>query len=209
MTPREISALVSTILVIVGTVWYIYLVVTGTKVKPVLATWIVTSCGTILSFATYWTSPKHSLVSNAYNAISIVTINAILIATAWKNRKDGVVIRFNGFQKVCLGVSSAIAIYWVVLVWCLGGTGIKPNILTQVLMFIGYLITAERLWHAKKNSESLFAWWCILSAGMIALYTGIVSHNGLSILFAARTSFGVALLLWLMHRAERKARITN
>ncbi len=200
------SALTSTIILVIGSIWYIIQVAKNDAVKPVLATWIVTSFGTVLSFATYWTSPHHSLVSNAYNAISIVTINSILISVAIKNRANGVKLSFNTFQKVCLMVSTVIAIFWAVLVWGLGGTGIVPNILIQVLMLIGYLITAERLLSAKKNTEPLSAWWFVLVASLIAMYTGIVSRNTLSIIFASRTTFGVGLLIWLMIRAEHRSR---
>ncbi len=204
MTLREISALVSMILLIFGTYWYIRQTLSE-KIKPVLATWMVGSCGTVMSFATYMTTPEHSIVSNIYNAGSILTINAILIAVAWKNRKDKIPLRFSGFQKACLILCVLIAIYWVRLVWVLKGTGFVPNFLLQVLMLIGYFITAERLWHAKRNTESILSWGCILAAGLFGLYTGIVSDNSLSILFAGRTSFGVAMLLALMYRAKRNS----
>ena len=205
MTPREMSALASTILVIVGTVWYVRLALKGEKVKPVLASWIVLSGTMTLSFATYWTTPNHSLVSNACNAISVLSTGSILVSAIWLNAKQGKGVSFTRFQKVCLWISLAIAIFWIVLVWGLKGTGIIPNILTQVLMLIGYLVTAEKLWHAQRNSESLFTWWCILLAGATALYTGIVSHDNLVILYAARTTFGTIVLVWLMYRAERKS----
>jgi hypothetical protein len=192
--------------VIVGTIWYVYLALNEIKVKPVLASWIVLSGTMTLSFATYWTTPNHSLVSNACNAISVFSVGSILITALWLNFKQGKGVSFSNFQKGCLWVSFAITILWAVLVWGLKGTGVIPNILTQVLMLIGYLVTAEKLWHAKSNSESLFTWWCILLAGVSALYTGIVSHDNLAILYAARTTFGTVILVWLMYRAERKVR---
>lgn len=205
MTPREFSALVSTILVILGTYWYVRLALRGEKVKPVLATWIVLSGTMTLSFATYWTTPGHSIVSNACNAISVLTTGSILIVAVWLTMKEGKGVSFSKFQKGCLWLSLAIAAFWATLVWGFKGTGIIPNIMTQVLMLIGYLVTCEKLWHAKKNSESLFTWWCILLAGMTALYTGVVSNDNLAILYAARTILGTAAVVWLMHRAERKA----
>lgn len=207
MTPREISALVSTILVIVGTIWYIYLALKGVKVKPVLASWVVIGGTMALSFATYWTTPNRSLVSNACNAISVLSTGSILITALWLAMRQGKKLSFTSFQKGCLWTSLAIAVLWIVLVWGFKGTGIIPNILTQVLMLIGYLVTAEKLWHAKGNSESLFTWWCILLAGITALYTGIVSHDKLVILYAARTTFGTVILVWLMYRAENKTKV--
>jgi hypothetical protein len=191
--------------VIVGTIWYVQLAVRRIKVKPVLASWIVLWGTMTLSFATYWTTPGHSLISNACNAISVLSTGSILITSIWLTVKDRKGVSFSRFQKVCLWISLAIAILWIVLVWGFKGTGIIPNILTQVLMLIGYFVTMEKLWHAKGNSESIFTWWCILFAGIIALYTGIVSHDALVILYAGRTTFGTVILVWLMYRADRKA----
>jgi hypothetical protein len=195
--------------VIVGTVWYLYLALNEIKVKPVLASWIVLSGTMTLSFATYWTTPGHSLVNNACNAISIVSVGSILVAALWLNSKHGKGVSFSGFQKGCLYVSGVIVMIWAVLVWGFKGTGVIPNILTQVLMLIGYFVTAEKLWHAKSNSESLFLWWCILFAGFAALYTGIVSHDYLATIYAGRTIFGTAILIWLMYRAERRSHLTT
>lgn len=204
MTLRVISALASTILVIVGTIWYVQLALRRIKVKPVLASWAVISGTMTLSFATYWTTPNHSIVSNACNAISVLSTGSILITSIWLTVKESKGLSFSRFQKNCLWISLAIAVFWIVLVWGFKGTGIIPNILTQVLMLIGYVVTMEKLWRAKGNSESIFTWWCILLAGIIALYTGIVSHDALVILYATRTTLGTAILVWLMYRADRK-----
>lgn len=204
MTLREKAAIVSAVLVIVGTIWYIYLTLSGKKVKPVLAAWIVNSVATILSFATYWTAPKHSFVSNAYNATSILTINAILVATLIVMRQEKKSLNFSPFQIKCLCGSGMIAIFWVVLVWGFHGTGIVPNILTQVMMLIGYFVIAERLWRATANTESLFAWWCIVSASLAGMVTAAMSHDWLASLFASRTFVGSLILVLLMHRAENR-----
>lgn len=173
--------------------------------KPVLASWVVMGGTMTLSFATYWTTPNRSLVSNACNAISVVSTCSILIVAIWLTIKERKGISFNKFQKVCLSISLVIATFWVVLVWGLKGTGIIPNILTQVLMIIGYLVTAEKLWMAKGCSESFFMWWCVSIASAFALYTAIVSHDKLAILYATRATITSFTLVGLMYRAERKA----
>lgn len=201
---REFSALVSTVLITIGTIWYILAAVRGTKVKPVLASWIVL-CGTMtLSFATYWTSPKHSLVSNACNAISVLSTWGNLGAAIWVHTRRGESLRFSEFQKWCLIISGLIAIFWVVLVWGLRGTGLVPNILTQVLMIVGYLVTAEKLWWSTKNTESVVCWVCIFLGSAVALYTAIVSSDNLALLYAARATVASATIVWLMYRIERK-----
>lgn len=209
MTLRELSALASAILVIVGSIWYIYVTLRGDKVKPVLASWIVLSGTMTLSFATYWTSPRHNLVSNACNATSVISTLSILITVFWLNARGWGcgAIKFSGFQKWCLATSGLIASFWVTLVWGFHGTGFVPNVLTQILMIVGYLVTVERLWRATKNTESLFTWSCITVGSAIALYTGIVSSDALATLYATRATVSSATVVWFMYRIERKTRI--
>ncbi len=205
MTTREYSALISMILVIVGTCWYIHLIVINEKVSPVIGSWIINCGATLLSLFTYLTTPKHSLVSNATNTISVVTISSILAFAWWYGSKRGKKVTFNPFQKWSLFCSLMIALLWIVIVWGYHRTGILPNILTQVMMLVGYAVTAERLLHAEKNTESLFTWWCILAASLVGLITGILSDDMLAILFTSRTFIGTAVLVTLMHRLERRS----
>lgn len=204
MTLREWSALMSAFLVIAATVWYIFLAIRG-RIKPVLASWIVLGCTMALSFATYWTSPKHSIVSNASNAASVVSAIGILITAAWLERGS---LSFSCFQKWCLGIAGSICVVWIILVWGLHRTGVVPNVLTQVLMLVGYIVTAEKLWHATKNTESFFTWWCITVASSIALYTAILSDDSLAALYATRATLASGTLVWLMYRIELKNRLT-
>lgn len=203
MNEIEISALVSMVLVTAGTVWYIMLGVSGIKVQPVLASWIVTCGSMTLSFFTYLTSPNTSVVKGACNGISVLTTGAILVLSIWMGKKKSQSIKFTPFQKFSLWTASAIALLWVALI-SKNGTGIVPNILTQILILIGYAVTCQKLWYANRNTESLFCWWCIVLAALVALYTGIVSNDSLVILYAGRTLFGTGILLALMYRAERK-----
>lgn len=206
MTLRELSSLASATLVIVGAIWYIYVALRGDKVKPVLAGWIIMSGTMTLSFATYWTSPNHSLVSNGCNAGSVISCLSILATTFWIHLRNGDVFSFSKFQKWCLAFSGLIASFWVVLVWGFHGTGTVPNILTQVLMIVGYSVIAKNLWRATENTEPFFTWICIAIGCGIAMYTGIVSSDALVILYGARATVSAATLVWLMYRIERRNR---
>lgn len=207
MTLREISALVSAVLAIVGAIWYIYVAFRGDKVKPVLASWIVLGGTMTLSFATYWTNPNRSLVSNAANAAGVLSTLSILVGCFWLHLRNGGVIRFSVFQKWCLVVSGLIAVFWMTLVWGFRGTGLVPNILTQILMIVGYLVTVEKLWRATRNTESVFTWTCVLLASVTGLYVGIVSSDSLAILYAARATIASATIVWLMCRIELRNRL--
>ena len=204
MNGIEFSALVSTILVVVGTIWYVALGIRGIKVQPVLASWIVICRTMTLSFFTYLTSPHASVVKGACNGISVLSTLAILILAFKTARKNGGKLKFTPFQKFSLWSSLIITLLWFVLI-SIGGTGILPNVLAQILLLIGYAVTCQKLWFAQRNTESLFCWWCIALAALVALFTGLASGDKLVILYAGRTIIGVSALLFLMHRAERRA----
>jgi hypothetical protein len=196
-------------IVVIGTTWYITLALRGIKVKPVHAAWIVNSAATILSFLTYLTAPKHSIVSNAYNAASVLTINSILVTSIILARREKKGLHFSPFQKKCLKGSLLIAIFWIVLVWGFHGTGIIPNLMTQVMMVIGYIMIGERLWGATENTESLFGWWCTVLSSSAGLVTAIISADWLASIFAGRTFIGSLILVSLMHCAERRSRLAR
>ena len=204
MTLRELSALASAVFIIAGAIWYVYVAIRGDKVKPVLASWAIISGTMSLSFGTYWTSPNHSLVNNAANAASVIATLIILITVFCLSVRNREAIRFSRFQKWCLVVSGLIVSFWVTIVWVFHGTGIAPYILTQILMFVGYAVTAEKLWRSTKNTESLFTWSSIMLGCAIGLYTAISSGEGLSIIYAGRATVTTATIVWLMCRIERK-----
>lgn len=199
MTLHEWSAWVSAVLVIVGCIWYAYLAVRE-KTKPVLASWIVMSSTSILSYATYWTSPNPSIASNASNIATVFGGLIVVLVVAWRQRD---VVEFTVFQRWCLKITGVIGVLWIILVWGLHRTGIAPNVLTQLVMFIAHLMTAEQLRHAKKNTEPLFTWWCVMIASIIAIYT---ATDALAVLFATRATVTSAMLVWLMHRIRQKNR---
>lgn len=162
--------------------------------------------GTIsLSFFTYLTSPHKSLVSNMVNLIGIINTTTILGTLLFTRR--GKRIPFTPFQKVSLGIAGMIALSWIIIVWGFKGTGIIPNVLTQILMIVGYTLTLQKLWGAQRNTESLFTWWCIFLSSVFAVYTGWVSNDKLALLYAVRSTVMSFTLVLLMHRAEYRSRV--
>ncbi len=205
MDSKVIVAVVSTIIMIFGSGWYVWQAILDKKVKPVLASWIILSVTLTLSFATYWTTKKHSLIGNIGGLASAGTAIPILLVLTVLHIKRGKKLLLNKFQKFCLCVSAAIAALWVVIVWGLGLTGDIPFWMTQVLMLIGYSVTAQKFRLAKSNSESLMTWGCIsLSTGM-AFYISYATGQNLAMFSNARGAVCAAILALLARRAERRA----
>ena len=208
MSFKEAAALISGIIVAIGTIWYLYLVVRN-QIKPVLASWIVMSGTVILSLVTYMTGPKHSLISNITNVVSVGTILSITLVVGGLSfwRKEWV--PFSVFQKRCLIVAAIIAILWVVVkfrVFGIRGNAVVPNILTQVLVVIGYIPLFKKLWSAPKNTESTFTWWCVLLSSVVGLIPAIIGLDPLAIIFALRSILTTAIVVCLIDRLERKSR---
>ncbi len=208
MNARELSALVATIVGLASTSWYIYLLVQRKKVKPVLATWIVLSVTIGLSLLTYVTAPRHNLVSNIGNSLGLLNCLSILVTILWVSRNDPHEVHFSPRQKKILAWASGIFLLWILIVLWRGlhGSGILPNILLQVLILVGYAFTAEKLWHARENTEPLFTWWCINVSSLFAAGTAYYSDDWLAFAFSLRGTLGCSVLLWRMHIAEARAK---
>lgn len=202
-----IFAIMSSSVMMIGTFWYIYLVIKADgKVSPILATWIILASTMTLAFATYWTSPKHSLIGNVGNATGVVSTISILSTVVLVSLKRGIKLAFSEFQKWCLKVAGVIALFWVVLVWGFGGTGVIPNVLTQILMLVGYVATGERLMKANRNTEPFFFWTCIMLSGAFAIIVAVKKTDPLAYIYAIRATVTTAVLLVLMYQAGRKSK---
>jgi len=208
LTLREWSALASAALMLGGGTWYIVQILRK-EITPVFAAWIVLGGTLCLSFATYWTNPAKSLVSNAANAAAAFEGLATLVVLAIQNMKSHEKISFSPFQKFCLKVSALIAALWVTIVWGFHGTGFIPNVLTQLLMIIGYVVMVPRLWNATKNTDSYVLWSCIGLSCLFGLYTAAVSGDKLAVLYASRGFIASATIVCLMYRADRKYRLAT
>lgn len=193
----------SAVLVIVGCTWYAYLAVRR-KTKPVFASWIVMSSVLLLSYITYWTSPQPSIASNASNAASVLGGILVVLAIAKIDRRRS--LRLTDFQKLSLWLTAAIFILWIILVWGLGRMGNIPFWMTQVVMLIGHSMTAEKLWRARNNTESVFTWWFILVASIIAIYA---ATDVLAVVYATRATLTAAIMLWLMYRIRKNNHTTT
>ena len=172
--------------------------------RPVLASWIINSAAILLSFITYWTSPNHTAIGGSLNIASTATIWSILVATYMKHKGP---LTFSPFQQSCLWASLGIAVIWCVVKLVLGGTGFLPNIFTQILMIIAYVVNIQKVWKATTHSEPLFIWWCVLFGSIVAIGTAHLKHDLLAGVYAIRSTVMCGILLFALYRIDwrRKA----
>jgi len=193
---------------VLGTLWYIWLVVRR-KIQPVLTSWIIFGTTMAIGFWSYWNSPTHSLVGNIGNLTGVVSAISILIAVSVVQLcKKELGVRFNRFQVKCLAAALGILISWGMLRFVIGNevAAAISNVFTQILMIIGYIALAERLWNAEENSESLFTWSAIFLAALFSLIPAIVKSDLLGILYGARAAITSAITVYLILRILVKKR---
>ena len=160
------------------------------EISPALSTWIIFLLGTGLSLATYAIEEDHDFLSGILNTMDIIVVVAVLAAIIiWGNRK----MRFKPFEKWYLWGVGAIVAYGM-----LSGDAWTSNILTQILISVGYFPTIQNLLTEKKNTESFTGWILVAVAGFIALYPATVNGNVLATLYATRTVVLVAAIIAIM-----------
>lgn len=203
---RDWSAIVSATFMLGGGTWYISQILRG-SIKPVLAAWIVLGTTLCLSYATYWTNPRRSVLGNIANGAAAIEGLATLIVLIVQSMQNHENISFSPFQKLCLKASALIACVWVISVWGLHKSGTIPNVLTQILMVIGYIVMIPKLWNATKNTDSYVLWSCIGLSCLFGLYTAVELRDNLGILYTLRGVVASTTVVCLMYRADRKFRL--
>jgi hypothetical protein len=202
------TAIASALVIMFGLFWYIWLVRLG-KIQTVVASWIVSTTALVLSLVTYFTSPNANWLGGTLNAASAFSVALTLVAVYIRSLFDHKKVEFNPFQKKCLITSLCITILWVVIKWGMHGTGVIPNILTQLLLVISYSMLIVKSWKADKNTEFLLTWWCVFLSSVIGLYTAWVKADKLAFIYALRSTIMCGILIFALHRIDWKASSVN
>lgn len=160
------------------------------RIVPILSTWIAFFVGTGLSFTTYVLAANWDIRSGINNTVDFASMLIILIVTLCWSKPQ---MRFRPFEKWYLLGVATIVFYGII-----SANAWISNILTQVLMTIGYIPTVHNLIQQKKNTESFFTWSCGLVASILSLYPALSDGNKLAVLYSTRGVVSVILLLSLM-----------
>jgi uncharacterized membrane protein len=201
----EVTAIAASAVIVAGLFWYVVLVSTR-RIKTVVTSWIVSAAALLLSLVTYLSSPNANWLGGSLNVASAFAVTSTLVAVLIVSWRDKQKIEFNAFQKKCLGVSIVITVLWIVIVWGAHGTGVIPNLLTQLLLVISYGMLIMKSWKAKKNTESLVTWWCVFISSVIGLYTAWEKTDWLALVYAMRSTIMCGVLVYTLHRLEWKGR---
>lgn len=194
---KELCVWLVAIVMIAGALRYIYQI-WKREISPTLSTWVIFLFGTGLSLTTYAIAEHHDFRSGILNMMDVASVAMILFATfVWGNRA----VHFRPFEKWYLGGIGAIISYGFIF-----GDAWGSNIFAQVLIGIGYIPTAHKLFAEKKNTESFTTWSLAGVAGFLGLYPAMVDGNSLAMLYAIRTIILVSGLLALMTYYEFRSK---
>jgi hypothetical protein len=194
LTAAQAAALAVVTLMLCFGVSYSWLTWQG-KVTPVLATWMLFCVATSLSFWTYWSTEKHSLMGNIGNTIDLMVAWLILgaILVLGKDIRLG----FNPFEISCLVASGVILTFWK-----LTKQHVAANLALQGVMAIAFLPTLYQLWHATQNTETFGLWLIVWIATCLALIPAWMKKDRLAMVYVCRGIIFVTVLLGLMIRIE-------
>lgn len=191
---KKAIALVTAVLILAMGIRYSWLAWQG-PTEPIVATWLMLAVAISISWWTYRSSGKKSILGNIANATDLVAVWMILLSAIFLGRQ--VRLGFNAFEIWCLMASGII-----LAVWRLTGRSIEANYAIQAIMTIAYFPTIAQLWSAARNTEPFGTWIVFWIAGVGALVTGILDRNKLGIVYAARALGIVSVVLALMLRLE-------
>lgn len=176
-------------------VFYCYGIVSGSA-QPVLATWLIFLTATQLSMITYLrSSEKRTLSSNIYSLADAINVILVIVAMLFfsKNTKMG----FDRFEVACLVASGIIAV-----VWYLSQSHFICNLMIQCLMVVAYVPFVHHLWLAGENPEPYIPWLITIVASSLALYEQIIKRDVLAVIYLARSTVSVFIVLMLMLRLD-------
>lgn len=199
---REITIVLTAVFMTTATLWYDYLTLRR-KIRPAVAHWFVLNTAMSLAFWTYWNAPEHSLVGNIGNFTGMLSTNLNFFVVLWARWRDNELkYEFTPFQKKSLFFAVSIVALWFVLRYVVGSSyaAIIANLLTQVLMLVGYIMLIQRLQKSVQHSESMVVWASIFAASTFSFFPAFLKGDWLAMLHATRGTVSSAPVVWLIWR---------
>lgn len=182
-----------TVILMAGTnIWYVYLIISGV-IHPTLMTWVMFCIAVFLSFATYWSSKKHSFLDNICNTVDLISVVVITTSIIFFGKN----IRFsvNAFEIICIVLSLVILFFWRMT-----KKHETSNMFLQVVMSIAYFPMFYQLYNSSTSSESLTTWSILWVASIFGVLTGYFGKDKLAIIYSGRSLIMISILIMLIFR---------
>jgi hypothetical protein len=161
-------------------------------IQPVMTTWLLFFVSASLSFWTYWSSDKHSVVGNIGNFCDLMVVWTIMFSLVFLSKT--VTLGLNWVEISCLVASGIILIFWR-----MSKRHVLSNFALQLIMMIAYAPLFYKLWNATINTESTEFWLLGCFASCFSLVPAFADRDKLAVLYSLRSfSFSATALLLIL-----------
>jgi len=170
------------------------------NIKPVLATWILFSVATVLSFVmNFFENGIEGIAANFFNMVDTIATLVISVTLLFhKNIRKS----FTVFEKKCFG-----AVVIVFFVWMMSGQNVIAHLSIQGILVIAYLPTLFHLWNARENTESLSMWFFNFLASFLGTIEPLKNMAFLPLVYGIRATVStLAVILFVVRLQYRKKR---
>lgn len=170
------------------------------RTDPSLAMWFIFTLAVTLNAASLLIQRPMNLEAVFYSLADVIMCASVGIVIVV--RAGGKVV-FSKFERYCLLVSYAIAVFWFVTM-----NSFWTSIIAQIILVVGYFPTVRKIKEAGRNTEPFSIWILALVNGFLSLHPALASGKLLSIIYSVRAIVSISVLLVIMYVHERKSKRT-
>ncbi len=194
----EISVWITAIIMMAGSFYYCLEIKRGV-VSPPPATFIIASATFSLSLFMYSRKPGWSFSANIGLTSAFLSAWTVCIYLTTKLLKEGnFFLSINNWQKFAL--MSALIVF---IVWLVTDNAFLSYVLLQTAALIAYTPVIQKLWNAKKNTESLVFWGSLLLSSLVASYAAFERNDIEAWIYICRAVPSTLLVIVLILRLKR------
>jgi hypothetical protein len=193
----EISVWITAIIMMAGSFYYCFEIKKGI-VSPPPATFIIAAVTFTLSLFMYSRNPNWSFTANIGLTSAFLSAWTICIYLSAKLLREGkFFLSINNWQKFAL--CSALVVF---IIWVITNNAFVSYLLLQIAALIAYTPVIQKLWNAKKNSESLIFWTSLFLSSLVASYAAYQRNDTEAWIYIFRAVPSTLLVVFLTLKAR-------
>lgn len=194
----QTSVWITAIVMMVGSFYYCFEIKKG-AVSPPPATFIIAAGTFSLSLFMYSRKPDWSFSANIGLTSAFLSAWTVCIFLTIKLLKEGkFFLSINNWQKFALISASVVFIVWIIT-----DNAFVSYVLLQLAALIAYTPVIQKLWNAKKNSESLIFWTSLMLSSLVASYAAYKRNDIEAWIYILRAAPSTLLVIILILRVKR------
>ncbi|MGA7156257.1 MAG: hypothetical protein WBY53_05400 [Acidobacteriaceae bacterium] len=169
---------------------------------PRLATWLIFELGVLMSLATYFASPDHSLLKAALNLTDALVVTLIILAILFEQRARRITFTRNEQLSLLIAALALAA-------WAITRTTWIAFLGFQLVMIVAYIPTLESMlhWRPTRSPEPLETWSINALAALLAVLIDVTGrHDYIAMLYPLRAFLLCLTIAALVLRWNHKTR---